>query len=346
MRAVFAALALTGAAWAQASAFAPVEAPAPVPKPPALDRPAEDFPLGQWSEVSLRAATLNLERARFHLNLRLVGAATLSSPHERFGGLSALIWEQGRGLSAISDRGWSVTGLPQGVSPSQKPTPVRLSPLLDEYGQKLRSLASDAEGAALDPRGGWLVSFEGEHRIWRYPHPGATALRVRGAAAWAGLQSNSGLEAIATAPDGAIYAIPERSGAEERPFPVWRRRDERWETLFLPRTGDYLVTDAAIGPDGRLYVLERSLSLLGGFGMRIRRADPEGARPGATLTPELVAELPAGSGVDNMEGMAFLPPDPMEPGEGGEREARLLVISDDNFRFFQRTLMIEFRLAY
>ena len=44
------------------------------------------------------------------------------------------------------------------------------------------------------------------------------------------LQDNSGLEALAIDADGALYAIPERSGDWERPFPVYRLRDGAWDT--------------------------------------------------------------------------------------------------------------------
>jgi hypothetical protein len=339
----FAALALAAGG---AMAFAPLQSPPPAPKPGALTDRVPPTPVGETAELNLRPTSLNLERATFHADIAFAGALTMASPHERFGGLSALVWEDGVGLSAVSDRGWRIWGLPDSAAsaePSRRR--ARFTPLLNEYGRPLRALSSDAEGAALDPKGGWLISFEGEHRIWRYPQPGGAALRVRGSPDWADLQSNSGLEAIATAPDGAIFAIPERSGGTDRPFPVWRREGEVWEKLFLPRSGGFLVTDAAVGPDGRLYVLERSLSLLGGFGMRIRRAEIAGAPAGTTLRAETMVVLPAGSGVDNMEGMSFVPLDGPPRGDG-RRAARLLVVSDDNFRFFQRTLLLEFMLTY
>ena len=56
------------------------------------------------------------------------------------------------------------------------------------------------------------------------------------------LQHNSGLEALAIDADGTLYAIPERSGKLERPFPVYRLRDGRWDkALRLRRDGTFLV---------------------------------------------------------------------------------------------------------
>ncbi len=319
---------------------APETSPAPTPKPAAFVRGDDRRQAGEVIELRLRSIELDLERTTLHSDLNLIGALAMSSRDERFGGLSGLVWEAGRGLSAISDRGWRVMGLPDRVSPPPTIDAVRIAPLLGPYGEALSDTGTDAEGVASHQKGGWLVSFEQEHRIWRYPQPGSPAMKVRGAPEWKELQGNSGLEAVATGPNGAVFAIPERSGDLHRPFPVWRRAGEAWETLHLPRSGDFLITDAAVGPDGRLYVLERSLSLLGGFAMRIRRANVAGMADGALLQTEEMALFPVGSGVDNMEGMSFA------PGGDGRREARLLVVSDDNFRFFQRTLLVEFVLAY
>lgn len=327
-------------------AAAPSSSPAPTPKPEAIDRGGDPAAHGDLAELSLRRVSLTLDRAKIHEDTPLIGALAMRSSDPRFGGLSALVWEKGRGLTAVSDRGWWILGLPDRVDPLPNNRGVRIAPLLDGFGQPLRHTASDAEGAALDPRGGWLVSFEGDHLIRRYPNLGGSALKLRGAPEWADFQSNSGLEAIASAPDGAIFAIPERSGELERPFPVWRRTGDDWEVLRLPRSGDFLVTDAAVGPDGMLYVLERKLSLLGGFSMRIRRAEVAGVKRDAELRTETMVELPAGSGVDNMEGMSFAPLNADAPREDGRSEARLLVVSDDNYKFFQRTLLLEFRLIY
>ena len=91
-------------------------------------------------------------------------------------------------------------------------------------------------------------------------------------AAFGEMQLNSSLESLAAAADGTLYTVPERSGAWDRPFPVWRWREGRgWDQPFaLPREGRFLTVDADIGPDGRFYLLERDVGLLG-FRSRLRR---------------------------------------------------------------------------
>ena len=62
------------------------------------------------------------------------------------------------------------------------------------------------------------------------------------------------MEALAIQPDGTLLTMPERSGAEGRPFPVLRYRNDKWDQPFtISRDGDWLPVGADIGPDGRLY---------------------------------------------------------------------------------------------
>ncbi len=71
---------------------------------------------------------------------------------------------------------------------------------------------------------------------------------------------NAGFEAVAITPDGALLAIPE-DVSDGGDFPVWRFRNGVWDVPFaIPRRGAFLPVGADVGPDGRLYVLERALT--------------------------------------------------------------------------------------
>ncbi len=92
------------------------------------------------------------------------------------------------------------------------------------------------------------------------------------------------------------------------------------------------MAGADFGPDGRLYVLERDFSWMGGFASRIRRftLGPDGFDAGETL-------LETGMGsTDNFEGISV-----WRDADGG---TRITLIADDNFFALQSTAIAEYRL--
>ncbi len=97
------------------------------------------------------------------------GGLVLTSPDDRFGGLSGMEIEGDR-LLAISDSAYWLTtnlefddaGLLTGLSNAF------YAPMLDANGQPLVDRAADAEGLAALGNGAYAVSFEREHRMARY----------------------------------------------------------------------------------------------------------------------------------------------------------------------------------
>ena len=263
------------------------------------------------------------------------GAIAVRADHAQWGGLSGLaLWPDGERFLAVSDRGALFAGrLTREDGRLTGVADLRHFPILDPAGRPRPAGADDAEALALAPDGAFWIAFEGAPpRIWRYAHPGAPAEPVELTRAMLALHRNSGLEALALAPDGALLAIPERSGALDRPFPVFRRDPAtgRWEAGRVPRVPPHLVTGADVGPDGLLYVVERDFSLLGGFAVRLRRADLAGW---PDLRPETVLDS---RGLDNLEGVALW------TDAAGRR--RMVLVADDNFSPFQRTLFLEIAL--
>ncbi len=207
-------------------------------------------------------------------------------------------------------------------------------------GTVVEGIENDAEGLALAPDGSLYVSFEGKHRIWRYAHVDPDFWAWAGSELiephkdFKGLQNNSSLEALAVAPDGAILTIPERSGVLTRPFPVYRYRDGAWDTkLSVPRKPPYLVSGADFGPDGKLYVLERHLNGIFGFQTRVRRFD----YGEDTLTNEVTLIESRTGQHDNLEGIGVW--------RGADGDIRITMLSDNNFKSFQRTELVEYRVT-
>ncbi|MEM9048862.1 MAG: esterase-like activity of phytase family protein [Pseudomonadota bacterium] len=258
----------------------------------------------------------------------------LRHPDPSFGGLSGLvIAADGSRIAMVSDRGPLITaqllredGVLTGIDG------IALTTLKTEKGNPILGYRGNAEAMAWSDDDGFLVAYEGWHRIRAYRSPESRGLLGFDCPAFADLQRNSGLEALARDLDGTVYAIPERSGAWARPFPVYRIRNGRCDTaLQIPRRGSYLVTGADIGPDGRLYLLERHFALLG-FMTRIRAFTLEGDRLGGE---ETLLETPLGA-LGNMEGIASW--------RDAAGAIRLLLVADDNFSPLQTSLMVEYRL--
>ncbi|TFL18713.1 esterase-like activity of phytase family protein [Jannaschia formosa] len=246
------------------------------------------------------------------------------------GGFSALwLGPEGRDFVALSDRGSWVRGtlLREGTGAVTEVAVAGRGPLLHSSGRRLRSTETDAEaiaGAGSD----WYIAFEGIHRVMRHPALDAAPERMPQPDAFRGVHRNAGFEALAADAEGTLYAIRERSGAEDRPFPVWRFRHGTWDRPFaLRRDGRFLVAGADVF-DGRLYLLERDFAVIG-FRTRLRSFDLTGGDERLEMQSALGAH-------DNLEGVSIW------RDEAGRLRATM--ISDDNLRALQRTEFVDYVL--
>lgn len=251
-----------------------------------------------------------------------------------FGGFSAVhIYDDGRRMVALSDRAVLVHAridrdwdLITGIQTTGH------WPVLSSTGQKLPGYVGDSEGIAMAPNGGFYVSFEGVHRVAYYAAPGAKARVLPRPAAFRGLEGNGAFEALAIDGRGRLYAMPEQNRTAQGDIPVYRWDGQTWTTPFvLPQRGRFLPVAADFGPDGRFYVLERALSLIG-FRSRLRRWQIAGDGPGAE---EILFETGTGTH-DNLEGLSVW--------RDTQGRLRGTMISDDNFLTLQRTELVEYLL--
>ncbi len=286
------------------------------------------------AELRVSAAPVEIAPAELH-GLRLRGAFELTSPHPQFGGISGLLID-GRELIAVTDHGWLIRSpLADDVS-GLRPMGGDIHALSDAQGRPLEEAGRDAEGLART-KDGLAVSFERDHRVEILDRDGhGRTIRDR---RFEQLGYNAGLEALATLPDGRLLAIAEaRAGGARGGFPVFlidpAGGTVRSGRLALP--GEMPVTDAEVGPDGRLYLLRRAFSLLGGFSIGVERYRL--AADGLPLpeTREVLASFGGGSGIDNMEAIALWRDD--------AGQTRLAIASDDNFLFLQHTLLVDFEV--
>ncbi len=261
-------------------------------------------------------------------SLRLDSRIVMQLDDPRFGGFSSLeVAADGLSFMATSDRGTLLEG--DILREEGRMTGVdnlRLRNIQDTKGRPVTRYNIDAEGLAVSATGEIYMSFEANHRVMVQASPEATPVFVPKHPDFRALQNNSGLEALAIDEAGVLYAIPERSGGLEVPFPVYRFNGEAWRKDWsLPRSNDFLVAGADIFA-GQLYVLERKLEGIWGFSSRIRRFEI-GAETGETLLVSAAGQF------DNLEGIAL-----WKPTDGA---TRIMLIADDNFLFLQKNELVE-----
>ncbi len=208
-------------------------------------------------------------------------------------------------------------------------TDVAMRPLVGEDSQPLQGKAwTDAEGLAILGNGELLVSFERNHRIWRYPPSGD---RKPFPVAWPkiAMPENDGMEGLAAAPNiaGDAYWV----GVEGGGFWLCRLHVGCDEVDGLPRIpAGFRISAIAVGPEGELIILHHSY--IPAIGSRFRVTvvrDPRGAR-------QVIGQFALGpsSTSDNMEGIA------VERKPDGDW--RLYLLSDDNAAANQRTVLLAF----
>jgi len=275
------------------------------------------------------------------------GGLVLSASDGRFGGLSDLqVSSDGTRLLAVSDRGYWVDGtlLYDAGGHLAGITSARLGSLLDFHGTPLRGLAGDAEGLAVYPDGSFLVSYERRHRLWLYPHsepPFASPPRAVPLPRRAGsMPENGGIEALLRLSGGRLFALSEEL-MDGRDHVGWIGDGIAWEELRYRAARDFKPTGMAQFPPGTTHagdvlVLERRFTVLDGPGARIVRLRRGTIRAGVTLEGEELALLRQPVTIDNFEGISIA--------RGRRGEALIYLLSDDNFSFWQRTLLLMFEL--
>ena len=301
------------------------------------------------------------------------GGLQMDSGEAAFGGLSAIVVSaDGSRFVAVTDESHWILGrltyedgnlsgaTGERIAPLLAPdaSPVRDKPTaLRGKPTALRGKDGDAEGLAATSAGldgDLFVSFEGDHRLWRYAFGRDGVLAVpTGMPLPADARSaspNEGIEGLTLLRDGRLLAMSERFRDEARRFRAWlmpaqhvdgnvanASATEIAEPLALAPLEPFSLTDVRQLDNGDLLTLERRYHPGSGVGMQMRRIPASLVHGGAVLDGEVVAELGAGFTIDNMEGLS------VRRGESGE--TLVYVVSDDNFNApAQRTLLMMFEL--
>jgi hypothetical protein len=155
------------------------------------------------------------------------------------------------------------------------------------------------------------------------------------------LPRGKGLEALGIASAGPLagrlIAIAERSGPDDDVTSGFILTGPVRGAFEVVRRDRFEVTDLAFLPDGDMLILERRAEFWTGVAMRIRRIAAATIKPGARLDGPALITSDMGETIDNMEGLAVH--------RGPDGALRITLVSDDNFSFIQRTLLLRFRLV-
>lgn len=243
------------------------------------------------------------------------------------GGFSALeITDNGTRFITVSDKGQIAIGSVLRENGIMIDLSIEQSFMLkDPQGRPSAGRSFDAEGLAVDGKGGFYLSLEGPARVWHYTSPTATPTQLTVPAEFANYGENSSLEALAINTKGEVFTLPERSGRHSTPFPVYGWDGQNWSVRFqLDRILPFLPVGADFDDRGALYILERDFQGLL-FRSRVRK-----------ITPDLTSSTILNISHDNLEGISLWRDD--------QGKLRATMISDNNMYDWLPTRVVEYRL--
>jgi hypothetical protein len=262
----------------------------------------------------------------------------LGSPHPDFGGLSDLVFLDRDRLLLAGDKGhWVKARLAMADGVMAGVADAWIAPYRKIDGDPV-TLGRHKDGESLTLIDGVpVVGYEQFHRLRAYPDGmRGPARKVPAPDGLSRAGGNKGAEALVQLADGRLLLLVEqRLDAGDADYTGWLRVDGSWRELGLARRPGYQPTGAAQLPGGDLVVLTRAYNPLAGARVRLRRIPLDRVRRGARLDGPVLAHFRAPFIVDNFEGVAV---------REVAGETRLLILSDDNFHAFQRTLLLEFAL--
>lgn len=203
----------------------------------------------------------------------------------------------------------------------------------DNKGQKVAGFTEDAEALAARPDGGFFVAYESYARVTGLHPPDMQPEALHDFDRFKPYWDNASFEGLARLPDGRLFAVVETRDETAGGYPTFIGGKGVWEPGPVLRTApDFGASDATVDAEGRLWLLERRLTWLAEFEVRVSTC-PVVLKGASECRP--VMTVPAGT-LGNMEGMSIWH-DP----DGREI---LTLISDDNFNPFAATAIAEYEI--
>jgi len=271
--------------------------------------------------------------------LHLVGAWRFVSKGRNLGTFSGLARTDG-GFVTVGDRG-AVMWFSRPDRPG--PWSLRLTRLVPLDWRKVR-FPTDAESVAIVPGScDLVVGYEDAPVLERYSPDLArrTQIAVPALAEW---PPNQGPEAMTLLADRRMVIVAEN-------YARWFDRTRHVGLIFpgVPRSGEaparfelslpagYRPSELAQMPDGRLLVLGRHFSITG-FRSLIAIFAVRDVRPGAKITPKVIARIDDQRIRDNYEGMTVTR-------EADGSQLVWLIADSNEMVWAQRTLVLKLRIG-
>ena len=272
--------------------------------------------------------------------LTFLGGVYLTGPAPAFGGFSAMTVDGDR-FTLLSDGG-NIVSFRMGAD--WKISDPRFAELPAGPGRGWNKSDRDSESLTRDPATGRLwVGFENAGEIWRFAPGFARAEAHSAPSAMAKWAENGGAESLVRLRDGSFIVLAEDvrvAGHKGVKQGLWfagdpTQRKQRGFMFGYRAPKGFKPTDMTELPDGRLAVLNRKVSLREGFTAVLTIIDRSTVRPGRITAGREVARFAAPVVHDNFEALAAT----------REGDSTILwIASDDNQHFFQRSLLLKFRL--
>jgi len=280
--------------------------------------------------------------------LEFRGGLALTSSDPAFGGISALHMEpDGSHFLALTDNGsWLRArivyedGKPAGIADAE------MAPMLGPDGRPLAAPGwFDTESLA-EADGMLYVGIERVEKIVRFNYR-RDGLKARGEPIpvpddFKTFTFNKSLECLTVPPPGAplagvLIGVTERSLDAQGNHRSYLLKGDKVARFSVKRSDGFDVSDCTILPPADLLLLERSYTRLRNIRMRIRRIPLAMIKPDTMIDGKVLIVADFAYQIDNMEGIAVH--------RNADGETIITLVSDDNFSFIQRNLLLQFALV-
>lgn len=293
------------------------------------------LPAVETGRIVITAEPVNGAPLHSSRRLRFLEGWALSSPAPEFGGISALMAEEGD-LVAVTDRG---ALLRFDGARIHRPGMGTLRPLPIGCADRELKADRDSESIATDPMTGrFWIGFEWRNAVCQVDGVGQEGRLFR-PSSMRNWPRTGGAESMTRLANGDLVILAERpaDGGSETPMLIFPRSDltkDPRRLRYRPPSG-YRPTDLAELPDGSVLILNRRFRAPFDFSSILVMTPPLALARDAAMTGRPLALFRAPSIADNFEAVAV---------DVQGSSTQVWLASDDNFVSTQKTYLLKFEL--